>query len=831
MTGVNSPLAINTEVKTKTAIRCSIILLAGSDFSRLNAYLLCLSEMQLPDDYEIIVINDHNTKINEGTLRAFLPSLKVLSPGGFLSQERLFNEAAMVASGKFLLYVKSFIIFDKLVLEESINELETSGERLSVSANNNFVLVENPFHHSDVNLEDNGERVDIFYKKNIRFDELGRTQKSHYKRYEYAKSIILPGGVIGDFACGTGYGSIMLSEKSRYVIGVDINEKVIKQVKARYNNIKNVEFVHANLLDLKYQSLFDHIVSFETIEHLKEEEIDKLFGIFSRALKPGGKLIISTPYIQDRSAAAINLGFHQTFYIDEIKINQWLFANSLLPESFMYQNYQTHDIVDHLDKKDFVIVVAYKCKNAVPKEQIQKVSILIPTFNRANYLKMAIDSAINQTYPNIEIVVLDDGSTDHTINVSKAYSDVKNIMFIRNEHNIGFIKNWNKAVSLSSGEYIKIMGDDDILENNCISEQAKILNAYPDVGIVCCDYFIIDKNGNVKDDNNPYRLFNKNTKESGEKFIENYLLQKRPVGWPTSILFRKKDFEKVGVFDTNAGMAADIDMWCSILRSKNFFYLDQKLAYNRQFGGNLSKKLSKAGIDHFYAKTIQYINKKQETAIKNTIDEFHKIYYDPKQLGMIQPFQNTYWLGTPILQYPSDMFNVAEIIWETQPDYLVECGTNRGGTALFFASIFELIGRGKVITIDLKRKEMPNHRVFKERVYFIEGDSTDLTVVENVKMMVHNSSTMVVLDSDHSKEHVLKEMELYSDIVTIGNYMIVEDGTVNGHPILPEYGPGPYEAIRQFLSIRSDFETDEEKEKKHLITSCPSGFLRKIKTQ
>ncbi|MFZ2146846.1 MAG: hypothetical protein WAV28_06465, partial [Sedimentisphaerales bacterium] len=188
MTGVNSPLAINTEVKNETAIRCSIILLAGSDFSRLNAYLLCLSEMKLPDDYEIIVVNDHNMEINEGTLRAFLPSLKVLNPGGFLSQERLFNEAAMVARGKFLLYVKSFIIFDKFVLEESINELETSGERLSVSANNNFVLVENPFHHSDVNLEDNGERVDIFYKKNIRFDELGRTQKSHYKRYEYAKS-------------------------------------------------------------------------------------------------------------------------------------------------------------------------------------------------------------------------------------------------------------------------------------------------------------------------------------------------------------------------------------------------------------------------------------------------------------------------------------------------------------------------------------------------------------------------------------------------------------------------------------------------------------------
>jgi len=128
MTGVNSPSAINTEVNTETAVRCSIILLAGSDFSRLNVYILCLSEMKLPDNYEIIIINDHNTKINEGQLRTFLPSLKVLSPGGFLSQEQLFNKAAMVASGKFLLFIKSFINFDRLVLEESINELDILGK-------------------------------------------------------------------------------------------------------------------------------------------------------------------------------------------------------------------------------------------------------------------------------------------------------------------------------------------------------------------------------------------------------------------------------------------------------------------------------------------------------------------------------------------------------------------------------------------------------------------------------------------------------------------------------------------------------------------------------
>jgi 2-polyprenyl-3-methyl-5-hydroxy-6-metoxy-1,4-benzoquinol methylase len=150
----------------------------------------------------------------------------------------------------------------------------------------------------------------------------------------------------------------MLAEKSKKVIGVDLNEKVIKQIRIRYKNIKNVEFVNANLLELKYESCFDTIVSFETIEHLEESNIRQLFHVFSRALKPGGKFIFSTPYLQEKSPEAIAMGFHLTFYIDETKINKWLSDNGLVPDLFKYQNYQTHDIVDELNEKDFIICVA-----------------------------------------------------------------------------------------------------------------------------------------------------------------------------------------------------------------------------------------------------------------------------------------------------------------------------------------------------------------------------------------------------------------------------------------------------------------------------------------
>jgi len=149
MTEFNSVSTTNSQAKTKTAVRCSIILLAGNDYSRLRLYLLCLSEMKLPDDYEIIVINDHNTKINEGQLRTFLPSLKVLSPGGFLSQEWLFNKAVMAARGNFLFFIRGFTNFDSLLLQESMNELERSGRKLSISADKNFVLAER-FHYTSM---------------------------------------------------------------------------------------------------------------------------------------------------------------------------------------------------------------------------------------------------------------------------------------------------------------------------------------------------------------------------------------------------------------------------------------------------------------------------------------------------------------------------------------------------------------------------------------------------------------------------------------------------------------------------------------------------------
>lgn len=209
-------------------------------------------------------------------------------------------------------------------------------------------------------LSDKGERIDIVYKNKINKDKLDMYQKSHMSRYEYAVKLIENDYEVADLACGTGYGSVILSQKAKNVTGVDINSKVIEKITKRYKDIPNVKFLSSDILKIEFKQKFDYIVSFETVEHLPEKKIEKIFSIFNEALKSKGKLIFSVPYMQEKSEKAIKMGFHLTFDINEEKIKKWLKSNGFEIESFKYQNYDTHKIEDILDKKDFIICTAIK---------------------------------------------------------------------------------------------------------------------------------------------------------------------------------------------------------------------------------------------------------------------------------------------------------------------------------------------------------------------------------------------------------------------------------------------------------------------------------------
>jgi len=209
-------------------------------------------------------------------------------------------------------------------------------------------------------LQGGGERVDILYSRHVDFEKMDMYQKSHYRRYEFAQGFVRTHDVCGDLACGTGYGTVMLSKVASKVIGVDINHEVITAIKRRYKRMNNIEFVCASLIDLDYQEFFNKIVSFETVEHFHEEDICMLFEVFNRALVADGQLIFSTPYMQPKSPQATKMGFHQTFEIDEKTVQSWLSRAGFLTEIIKYQNYETHTIADHLEIRDFMICVARK---------------------------------------------------------------------------------------------------------------------------------------------------------------------------------------------------------------------------------------------------------------------------------------------------------------------------------------------------------------------------------------------------------------------------------------------------------------------------------------
>jgi len=182
------------------------------------------------------------------------------------------------------------------------------------------------------------------------------------------------------------------------------------------------------------------------------------------------------------------------------------------------------------------------------------------------------------------------------------------------------------------------------------------------------------------------------------------------------------------------------------------------------------------------------------------------------------------WLGTQILKCPLDLWIYQEILCRTRPDVIVETGTWSGGSALYLASICDLLGTGRVITIDIEaRPGRPQH----PRVTYVTGSSVDAQVVGRIRGEIGaEESTMVVLDSDHSREHVLAELRAYAPLVGDGCYMIVED-TAAAEVARPIPGSDPLGGVREFLAENPAFAADEDCEK-FLMTWNPGGYLRRI---
>jgi len=221
-------------------------------------------------------------------------------------------------------------------------------------------------------------------------------------------------------------------------------------------------------------------------------------------------------------------------------------------------------------------------------------------------------------------------------------------------------------------------------------------------------------------------------------------------------------------------------------------------------------------------------------------EELKKLGKDWQKLSMLNDYvYNFSWLGCPIIQTPQDVLAMQEIIWNVKPDLIIETGIARGGSLIFYASLLEMVGNGEVLGIDIdirshNREAIEGHSMFK-RITLLEGDSTSDEIRDQVaRATEHKKNVLVCLDSNHTHEHVLRELNFYSGFVSKGSYLVVFDTFVelmdDSYSKERPWGKGnnPMTAVSEFLKGNRDFEVDYEIENKLIITAAPGGYLKKI---
>jgi cephalosporin hydroxylase len=201
---------------------------------------------------------------------------------------------------------------------------------------------------------------------------------------------------------------------------------------------------------------------------------------------------------------------------------------------------------------------------------------------------------------------------------------------------------------------------------------------------------------------------------------------------------------------------------------------------------------------------------------------------------------NFAWMGLPIIQYPQDIVAMQEIIWRVRPDLIIETGVARGGSLVYYASLLELIGNGRVIGIDIdirphNRAAIESHPMAK-RIELVEGSSTSENVLKRVRALATGCRTgIVVLDSNHTHDHVLAELRAYAEFVSVGSYCVVMDTIVEDLPSTffgdrPwSVGNNPKTAVKEFVKVDTRFEIDSLIPAKLQITVAPDGYLCRVR--
>lgn len=202
--------------------------------------------------------------------------------------------------------------------------------------------------------------------------------------------------------------------------------------------------------------------------------------------------------------------------------------------------------------------------------------------------------------------------------------------------------------------------------------------------------------------------------------------------------------------------------------------------------------------------------------------------------------KNFTYMGLPILQYPSDMTVLQELIWRIRPSVIIETGVAYGGSLLFYANLLKQLRTGFVYGVDIdlhpETVQALRNSTLWDRINLIEGSSVDPDIFTTFEWILQvKPTTLVILDSNHTHDHVLAELEMYSDLVSVGSYIVVMDTAVEfyGHLDVDQcrpwrVGDNPWTAVQKFLKRTKRFVIDKEVEQRALITSAPDGWLRRV---